>query len=87
MVASAYGFSRLDAKTEDHYFLGFPSYWNLVALYLFCLGWAPRSNASITIVLALMVFIPIKYIYPTRTEPCAGSRSPWPSCGRLSPSR
>jgi phosphatidylglycerophosphate synthase len=36
ILASAYGFSRDDAKTADHYFLGFPSYWNLVALYLFC---------------------------------------------------
>jgi phosphatidylcholine synthase len=69
MIASAYGFSRLDAKTEDHYFLGFPSYWNLVALYLFCLGWTPRLNTAVTIALALMVLVPIKYIYPTRTEP------------------
>jgi phosphatidylcholine synthase len=69
MLASAYGFSRLDAKTEDHYFLGFPSYWNLVALYFFCLGFAPAVNLIITVVLAAMVFVPIKYIYPSRTEP------------------
>ncbi len=68
MVASAYGFSRVDAKTEDNYFRGFPSYWNLVALYLFCLGFSPAVNAAITAALALMVFIPIKYIYPNRTE-------------------
>ena len=68
MVASAYGFSRLDAKTTDHYFRGFPSYWNLVALYLFCLGFAPATNATIVVLLALMVFVPIKYIYPNRTE-------------------
>ena len=69
MVASAYGFSRLDAKTDDHYFRGFPSYWNLVAFYLFCLGFAPAVNAAIVAVLALMVFVPIKYIYPNRTRP------------------
>lgn len=69
MLASAYGFSRLDAKTEDHYFLGFPSYWNLVALYLFCLHYAPQVNVIITVALALMVFVPIKYIYPSRTAP------------------
>ncbi len=68
MIASAYGFSRTDAKTEDNYFRGFPSYWNLVALYLFCLGLAPVVNAIIVAVLALMVFVPIKYIYPNRTE-------------------
>lgn len=69
MVASAYGFSRVDAKTEDNYFRGFPSYWNLAALYLYCLGFAPRLNAAIVALLALMVFVPIKYIYPNRTEP------------------
>jgi len=68
MVASGYGFSRTDAKTEDHYFLGFPSYWNLVAFYLFCLGFTPAVNAAIVAILALMAFVPIKYIYPNRTE-------------------
>jgi phosphatidylcholine synthase len=68
MVASAYGFSRVDAKTEDNYFRGFPSYWNLVALYLFCLGFAPAVNAAVVVILALMIFVPIKYIYPNRTE-------------------
>ena len=29
IMASAYGFSRASAKTEDGYFTGFPSYWNL----------------------------------------------------------
>jgi phosphatidylcholine synthase len=69
MVASAYGFSRLDAKTDDHYFRGFPSYWNLVALYLFCLGFSTTTNTVVVALLALMVFVPIKYIYPNRTEP------------------
>ena len=68
MIASAYGFCRLDAKTEDNYFRGFPSYWNLVALYLFCLGFGPRTNGVVLAVLGVMVFVPIKYIYPNRTE-------------------
>jgi phosphatidylcholine synthase len=69
MLASAYGFSRTDAKTEDHYFRGFPSYWNLAALYLFCLGYTPLVNTFIIVLLALMVFVPVKYIDPSRTEP------------------
>ncbi|HTT75139.1 MAG TPA: CDP-alcohol phosphatidyltransferase family protein [Candidatus Binataceae bacterium] len=69
MLASAYGFSRADAKTEDHYFRGFPSYWNLVALYLFCLGWIPFVNILVTVALAVMVFLPVKFIYPSRTAP------------------
>jgi phosphatidylcholine synthase len=34
LLASAYGFSQSDAKTDDGFFLGFPSYWNVVAFYL-----------------------------------------------------
>src|SRR5204862_6115517 len=33
LLASAYGFSRANAKTADGFFLGFPSYWNVVAFY------------------------------------------------------
>lgn len=69
MVASGYGFCHVDAKTDDNYFRGFPSYWNLVAFYLFCLGLGPLANAIIVTVLAVMVFIPIKFIYPNRTSP------------------
>ncbi|HEY6418851.1 MAG TPA: CDP-alcohol phosphatidyltransferase family protein [Candidatus Binataceae bacterium] len=67
MLASAYGFCQTTAKTEDHYFLGFPNYWNLVAFYLYCLGLSPTFNAAILALFAVMVFVPIKYIYPNRT--------------------
>src|SRR5699024_10216730 len=38
LLASCVQFSRADAKTEDHFFLGFPSYWNVAAFYLVVLG-------------------------------------------------
>ncbi len=69
MLASAYGFCRTDAKTEDNYFLGFPNYWNLIAFYLFCLRASPMFNRTVLLAFAVMVFVPIKYIYPSRTEP------------------
>lgn len=34
ILASCYGFSQDDAKTDDNFFLGFPSYWNILAIYL-----------------------------------------------------
>ena len=34
LLASCYQFCRSDAKTDDHFFLGFPSYWNVVAFYV-----------------------------------------------------
>jgi phosphatidylcholine synthase len=67
LLSSAYGFSRTDAKTPDHYFTGFPSYWNIVALYLYVLGLSPGVNAAVLLVLAVLVFVPIGYVYPSRT--------------------
>lgn len=69
MVASGYGFCHVEAKTDDHYFRGFPSYWNLVAFYLYCLHLGALAGTIIVAVFAVMVFVPIKYIYPNRTRP------------------
>ncbi|MEO8679168.1 MAG: CDP-alcohol phosphatidyltransferase family protein [Vicinamibacterales bacterium] len=70
LLASAYGFGQGDAKvkTDDHYFTGFPSYWNIVALYLFVWGLSPRLNAAVLLAFAALVFVPIRYVYPSRTE-------------------
>lgn len=68
LMSSAYQFSQVDAKTEDHYFKGFPSYWNFLALYLFFLGWSPWVNLAVLLSCVVLVFVPIKYIYPSRTE-------------------
>src|ERR1700756_4911322 len=38
LLASAYGFCQVSIKTDDGFFLGFPSYWNLIAFYLYMLS-------------------------------------------------
>jgi phosphatidylcholine synthase len=67
LLSSAYGFSREDAKTPDHFFTGFPSYWNIVAVYMVAIGLAPGVNAAILCGLVALVFVPVGYIYPSRT--------------------
>ncbi len=67
LMASALGFARSDAKTGDHLFTGFPSYWNIVAVYLIALRPAPITAAAILLTLAALVFVPIRYVYPSRT--------------------
>jgi phosphatidylcholine synthase len=67
LLSSAYGFASLDAKTDDHYFTGFPSYWNIVALYIHAARTPPVLNGVLLVVLAVLVFVRIKYIYPSRT--------------------
>ncbi len=66
-LASAYQFCQADAKTSDHFFVGFPSYWNVVAFYLFLGGLDPRVNLAIVSFFVVMVFVPIKWVYPSRT--------------------
>jgi phosphatidylcholine synthase len=67
LLSSAFGFNRDDAKTADHFFTGFPSYWNIVVFYLTIAGWSPGVNATVLIVCAVLVFVPIRYLYPSRT--------------------
>lgn len=69
LLASAYGFSQSDAKTEDHYFLGFPSYWNVVAIYLYWLQPPAWFSLSLIVVLALLTFVPSLYLYTSHRGP------------------
>jgi phosphatidylcholine synthase len=67
LLASAFGFARVDAKLDDDgFFLGFPSYWNVVVTYLYMLGLPIWVNTAIIVFLSIMVFVPIRYIYITR---------------------
>jgi phosphatidylcholine synthase len=69
LLTSAYQFTQVDAKTDDtntYFFKGFPSYWNVVALYLLALRPNPWLNLAILFLLNVLVFVPIKYLYPSR---------------------
>ena len=67
LLASAYGFCQTSVKTDDGYFLGFPSYWNLVAFYLYVLQPLPVGFAlGIVVGFALLTFVPSRYLYPSQ---------------------
>lgn len=67
LVASAYGFCQKSAKTDDGYFIGFPSYWNLVAFYLYVLHPPAWASISLLVVLAVLIFVPTRYLYPSQS--------------------
>lgn len=67
LLASCYQFCRSDAKTDDHFFLGFPSYWNVLAFYVVVLEVGTTATAVMLAIFAILVFVPIKYVYPSRT--------------------
>ena len=66
LLTSAFQFTQTDAKTDDHYFKGFPSYWNLAVMYLLLMRLEPWINFGLLMLFAVLVFVPVKYIYPSR---------------------
>ena len=66
LMSSGYQFGQRDAKTSDNYFRGFPSFWNVTVFYLFLFGWDARINLIIVLLLSALIFVPIKYFYPSR---------------------
>src|SRR5437763_3810052 len=71
LLASAYGFSQVDAKTDDGFFLGFPSYWNIIAFYLFVLRPPVVVTAATLVMFAVLTFVRTPYVYATRGGPFA----------------
>jgi phosphatidylcholine synthase len=72
--SSAYQFTQVDAKTSDHFFKGFPSYWNIAVFYLFFWQMSPVINLIILLFLAFLSFVPIKYVYPSRLDYLTSSK-------------
>jgi phosphatidylcholine synthase len=68
LAASALRFAHAAAKTPDHFFTGFPSYWNVALFYLYVAGFTSRVNAAVLVALAVLVWAPVRFVYPTRTR-------------------
>jgi phosphatidylcholine synthase len=70
LLTSAYQFSQVDAKTDEsheYYFKGFPDFWNVLVVYMLVLELNPVLNFIFFVIFNILIFVPIKYIYPTRT--------------------
>jgi phosphatidylcholine synthase len=74
LLASVYQFCHRDAKTEDHFFRGFPSYWSIVVFYFFMFASSPALNVFIVFSLVSLSFVPIHFIYPSRMPNLFGNR-------------
>lgn len=66
--ASAMYFADSRMKTKDYSFSGFPGCWNMVVLVLFALRPDFWVILGLVIVLAVAMFLPVKFVHPTRTE-------------------
>jgi phosphatidylcholine synthase len=67
-LTSAYQFCQSDAKTPDHFFKGFPCYWNVSVFYMFIFNTSMTFNAILLSLFCILIFVPIKYVYPSRLD-------------------
>jgi phosphatidylcholine synthase len=66
VITGAIYFSDRRMKTADNYFRGFPTLWNVAAFYLFVLAPAPWLAALVVALLAVLTFVPFKFVHPFR---------------------
>ena len=68
LLTSAYQFTQVDAKTDEQsfFFKGFPSVWNFLVIYMMLLGLNPWINLALLILCNILIFVPVKYLYPSR---------------------
>lgn len=72
MLVSLLGFANVAAKQERRgFFLGFPSYWNVVAFYagLWFAHAGPWPNAIMLVTLTILTVVPIRFVYPNLAPP------------------
>ena len=68
LLTSAYQFAQTDAKTDNdsYFFKGFPSVWNFLVVYMMLLGLNPWINLALLVICNILIFLPVKYLYPSR---------------------
>jgi phosphatidylcholine synthase len=66
--SSAMYFADTRMKTRDYSFSGFPGCWNMVVLVLFALNPGFWVILGLVAVLAVAMFLPIKFVHPVRTQ-------------------
>ncbi len=68
VVAALYAYGQTNMKTDDAFFLGFPSYWNIIAMYLY---WFRPSDVIAVLAIsvpAVLTFVPTRYLYASKNR-------------------
>ena len=71
MLASIFAFCNRRAKEENAgFFVGFPSYWNVVSIYVAV--WLSKYSFNITLFFILlftvMTVLPLRFVYPSHAR-------------------
>lgn len=69
LLTSSIYYGKEGMVSNDMYFVGFPVLWNMVAFCLYYVwGLPPMGNFIAVLAFAVLHFIPIKFLYPSRTK-------------------
>lgn len=74
-ITSAYQFCQDDAKTPDHFFKGFPCYWNITVFYMYIFNTSAMVNGLLLLLFSILIFVPVKYVYPSRLDYLTDSKT------------
>jgi phosphatidylcholine synthase len=68
VIGSLYAYGRPGMKEVDGeaYFVGFPSYWNILVLYMYWLRPAEDVTIALLIIFCVLSFVPTRYLYPSK---------------------
>jgi phosphatidylcholine synthase len=68
VMTGALYFADGNMKSDDNHFVGFPAVWNVIAFYLLVLKPAPLVAAGTVAVLAILTFVPVRFVHPFRVR-------------------
>lgn len=67
LLVSLLYYGRDGMVTKDYYFVGFPVLWNIVmGYYIFVLDASPFMYILLTLLIAVLHFVPLKIAYPSQ---------------------
>jgi len=68
LLASTYQFCRVRREDRGPLLPRLPEHWNVIAYYAFVMQLSQHTLAILLVLCSLLVFVPVKYIYPFRTR-------------------
>lgn len=75
MLASVFAFCNIRVKEEDTgFFVGFPSYWNVVSIYvaLWLSDYSPWITLFFVLLFTVMTLTPLRFVYPSHARKWRG---------------
>lgn len=66
ILGALYAYGQANMKSSEGYFIGFPTYWSIVALYMFWLKPDPLIAVLMVAIPGFLSFVPTRYLYPSK---------------------